>query len=65
MATYRVTRRFFDDSIPEQCREEGLTLEEAQKICRDPESSSRTCQDPDNVRMTELFGPWFDGYSEE
>ena len=62
--TYRVTRRFGEDH-PEQIVEEGLSLEEARKICRDPESSSQSCQDPDNIRLTELYGPWFNGYSEE
>jgi len=64
--TYRVTRRFYRGDLQgEQIVEEGLSLEEAQKICRDLESSSRTCSNEDNVKLTEMFGPWFNGYSEE
>jgi hypothetical protein len=42
----------------------GLTLEEAQAHCSDPETSSSTCKLPENVKRTEDFGPWFDGYDE-
>ena len=42
----------------------GLTLEEAQAYCRNPESSSRTCTRPQLLRMTRERGPWFDGYDE-
>jgi len=44
---------------------DGLTLEEAQDWCKDPETSSRTCKHPNNVARTERCGPWFDGYEEE
>lgn len=43
----------------------GLTLEEAQEHCSDPETSSSTCELPENVERTETYGPWFDGYEEE
>lgn len=43
----------------------GLTLEEAQAHCRDPETSSRTCRKPKNVWETRRHGPWFDGYTED
>lgn len=42
----------------------GLTLEEAQTHCNDPETSSRTCQKSVNLRRTRILGPWFDGYEE-
>jgi hypothetical protein len=38
----------------------GLTLEEAQDHCKDPETSSSTASSPDMSK-----GPWFDGYDEE
>ena len=40
----------------------GLTLEEAQKHCEDPESSSDTCTNAKGKRRTRTFGAWFDGY---
>lgn len=40
----------------------GVTLEHAQKHCNDPESSSRTCKKPHNVRRTRRMGDWFDTY---
>ena len=43
----------------------GLTLEEAQEHCKDPESSSRTCTSEAGVARTEKYGDWFDGYDEE
>jgi len=40
----------------------GLTLEEAQAHCNDPETSSKTCTRADRKRITAKHGPWFDGY---
>tara|TARA_R100000742_G_scaffold2167_1_gene404 strand:- start:271 stop:447 length:177 start_codon:yes stop_codon:yes gene_type:complete len=37
----------------------GLTLEEAQEHCRDPETSGSTCSD------MKKRGLWFDAYTEE
>ena len=39
----------------------GLSLEEAQEICEDPETSSRTSSDPDRYGSN----PWFFGYTAE
>jgi len=43
----------------------GLTLEEAQAHCKDPETSSSTCTKPELIAYTHLTGPWFDGYDKE
>lgn len=40
----------------------GLTLEEAQAHCCNPETSSRTCTKATNLARTRERGPWFDGY---
>ena len=43
----------------------GLTLEEAQAHCKDPETSSSTATSQSLVTLTHLFGEWFDKYEEE
>jgi len=43
----------------------GLTLEEAQRHCSDPETSSRTATKFAGRRRTIVRGPWFDGYAED
>lgn len=66
MTTYKILRYFRDD--PELNRTliaRGLTLEEAQEHCSDPETSSSTCTLPERVALTEAHGAWFDGYDAE
>lgn len=43
----------------------GLTLDEAQAICRDPETSSSTCKSAAAKRRTAAIGRWFYGYEKE
>ena len=43
----------------------GLTLEQAQAHCSNPETSSSTCQSAERIRYTNRVGRWFDGYREE
>lgn len=62
---YKIVRMYFDRNIPKRTIATGLTLEEAQAHCKDPETSSRTCTKPHNKRRTERLGPWFDGYTEQ
>ncbi len=40
----------------------GLTLEQAQAHCRDPETSSQTATNHHAVKRTREMGSWFDGY---
>ncbi len=63
--TYKIVRGYFNEKYAKRTIATGLTLEEAQAHCRDPETSSRTCQKAANVRRTEQRGPWFDGYTKE
>ena len=42
----------------------GLTKNEAQTYCRDPETSSSTCTSAAKKAITRRMGPWFDGYEE-
>ena len=44
--------------------ERGLTLEQAQVHCQNPETSSSTATSAKAKRRTKLRGPWFDGYRE-
>jgi hypothetical protein len=62
--TYKIVRGYFND-YPKEVIRTGLTLLEARVHCKSPETSSKTCKLPENVRRTEERGPWFDGYDEE
>jgi hypothetical protein len=61
--SYMIVRMHMHGS-PE-VRERGLTLEEAQAHCNDPETSASTCTEQEGLDYTEAHGPWFDGYEEE
>lgn len=62
METYSIVRMYFRDDLSNVTVKTGLTLEEAQEHCGDPETSSSTCSDSSHA---DIFGPWFDGYEEE
>ena len=63
--SYDIRRMYFDSHMESDVIKTGLTLEEAQEHCKDPETSSSTCTDEENVLRTKAYGPWFDGYGEE
>ena len=64
--TYRIVRFYRDnDELDRTVVARGLTLEQAQAHCDDPETSSRTATSPEAVDRTKRHGPWFDGYEEE
>lgn len=50
---------------PRRTIKTGLTLEEAQAHCQDPETSSRTAKSAAARRVTKRHGAWFDGYEAE
>jgi hypothetical protein len=57
MVRYKIIRQRFNGN--NTTVKKGLTLEEAQAHCRNPETSGSTCSDM-NKR-----GMWFDSYTEE
>lgn len=59
--TYRIVR-MYRSGKKSRTLQRGLTLEQAQAHCRNPETSSRTCQETRNVAHTSRYGAWFDGY---
>lgn len=61
---YKIVRMYFNDSIPTRTIQTGLTLEQAQAHCNDPETSSSTAKSYRARKRTERLGPWFDGYQE-
>jgi hypothetical protein len=60
---YKIVRFYFSNG----CRtiKKGLTLEQAQKHCNDPETSSSTCTTSVGRRRTKRLGRWFDGYERQ
>jgi hypothetical protein len=65
LTTYKVVRFYQQHPARALRLRRGLTLEQAQAHCQNPETSSRTCTTAEGHRRTELMGPWFDGYTEE
>ncbi len=65
MGTYKIVRMYFNNDIPQRTIKTGLTLDDAQAHCRDPETSSSTATNATNVRRTRELGAWFDGYEGE
>jgi hypothetical protein len=63
MTAYKIVRHYYRDG--RRTIRRGLTLEEAQAHCQDPETSSRTCTGARAKRRTRDRGPWFDGYIED
>lgn len=62
---YKVIRMYQDKNKPNRTILRGLTLEQAQAHCHDPETSSSTATSPSAKRRTKLHGDWFDGYEAE
>ena len=57
---YKIVRMYFKGG--KRTINTGLTLEQAQEHCSNPETSSSTCTLAKNVRRTKTMGAWFDGY---
>ncbi len=63
MTYYKIVR--FYHKAGKRTIERGLTLEEAQAHCHNPESSSKTAVSSAARKRTRIKGPWFDGYTED
>lgn len=62
MSMYNIVRYYKDGG--RRVLRSYVTLEEAQKHCNDPETSSSTATSARALRRTKEKGPWFDGYEE-
>lgn len=60
---YKIVRHYMNHGKRVVAR--GLTLEEAQARCNDPETSSRTATSATARKRTRDKGPWFDSYYKE
>jgi hypothetical protein len=65
MTTYKVIRMYFNDEYPTRTIKRGLSLEEAQAHCSNPETSSSTATNSSAKARTRRLGPWFDAWTEE
>jgi hypothetical protein len=65
MATYKTVLFRFNEG--NKTLDRGLTLEEAQRICKHSDSSSKTCTNQSKLRNWgyDRDNPWFIGYNEE
>jgi len=62
--SYNIVRCYTDSWRKSRVIERGLTLEEVQAHCSDPETSSSTCTSAAKLRYTKKVGKWFDAYEE-
>lgn len=60
--TYTIVRFFQRDNVENVIIKTGLSLEDAQEHCEDPDTSWRTCTSEEGNERTRVYGPWFDGY---
>ncbi len=63
MERYKIVRFF--QNRPKRTIYTGMTLEQAQEHCKDPETSSKTCTKAAGKARTRRYGQWFDGYTLE
>jgi hypothetical protein len=61
---YNIVRFYKDGRQRRRIIRERVTLEEAQRHCSDPETSSSTATSKTGKARTRRVGPWFDGYEQ-
>lgn len=64
MAMYQIVR-MYKNKWQGRVIQSGLTLEEAQAHCSNPETSSKTCTSSKSKAITRRNGEWFDSYREQ
>lgn len=62
--TYKIVR-FYGSRGGQRVIARGLTLEQAQAHCQDPETSSNTCTKAEGKARTRRLGHWFDGFQRD
>lgn len=60
---YKIVRYFYNGARKRTIKT-GLSLDEAQAHCANPETSSKTATTAKARAYTRQRGPWFDGYTE-
>lgn len=60
MSRYNIVRMYFRGG--KRIIQRNVTLDEAQRHCGDPETSSSTATKYAGRQRTRRLGPWFDGY---
>mgnify|MGYP006147789985 CR=1 FL=1 len=63
MNTYNIVRMYANVNQKARIIHRGLTLEQAQAHCKDPNTSSRTAVKASAKAITKSVGEWFDGYT--
>lgn len=59
---YDIVRFYQNPNVENEVIKTGLTLEEAQEHCSDPETSSSTAKNRIARAGVARYGEWFDGY---
>ena len=63
---YKTVFKYENNSFVEKTLQRGLTEQEAQTICNNPETSSRTfSKEAHLIHKTKKRGPWFVYYTKE
>ena len=62
--TYSIVRNYFNRPGRGRVLHRGLTLDEAQAHCADPETSSSTATTAKAKAITRRNGPWFDSFTD-
>lgn len=62
--SYSIIRHYCNAGIKKRIIAVGLTLEEGQAHCKDPNSSYKTAISKTAKARTRKLGAWFDGYTD-